>query len=45
MWIAISLGGGIMWIFVMIFVETYIRAGIFYFAYSKGIWKKPGHKL
>lgn len=39
-WLGIWCGLGVWWVFVMIFVETYIRAGLFYLAYKKGVWKK-----
>ncbi|MGX3045423.1 MATE family efflux transporter [Helicobacter sp. T3_23-1056] len=45
MWIGIECGLGIWWVFVLIFVETYIRAGIFYVVYARGSWKRAGREL
>lgn len=41
-WLGIWCGLGVWWVFVMIFIETYIRAFVFYLAYKKGVWKKQG---
>nr|WP_267891612.1 MATE family efflux transporter [Helicobacter bizzozeronii] len=35
-------GYHVRWLFVVICVETYARAGVFYWAYRRGWWKKPG---
>ena len=40
MWLGIRLGLPVWWVFVMIFVETYIRAGLFYLAYKRGAWQR-----
>ncbi|MGX2972518.1 MATE family efflux transporter [Helicobacter sp. T3_23-1059] len=45
MWIGIECGLGIWWVFVLIFVETYIRAGLFYVVYARGSWKRAGKEL
>jgi len=45
MWLAIRLNGAIEWIFIMIFLETYIRAGLFYLVYKKGSWKRAGKEI
>lgn len=45
MWVGIELGFGIWWVFVLIFVETYIRAGLFYVAYARGSWKRTGKDI
>ena len=44
-WIGITMGLGIWWVFVMIFVETYIRALLFYLAYKNGYWKHSRRAL
>ncbi|WP_158655946.1 MULTISPECIES: MATE family efflux transporter [unclassified Helicobacter] len=45
-WVGVSVAGlGIWWVFVVIFVETYIRAAIFYAFYRAGMWKKPNNKF
>lgn len=40
MWICASLKCSIYSLFIIIFIETYIRAIIFYFVFKSGIWKK-----
>ncbi|MDO7253202.1 MATE family efflux transporter [Helicobacter cappadocius] len=45
MWVLLYLGFGVKWIFVMIFIETYIRAIIFWVVFSKGTWKRPGKTI
>ena len=45
MWIGIECGLGIWWVFVLIFVETYIRAGLFYIVYARGSWKRAGKEF
>ena len=45
MWVGIECGLGIWWVFVLIFVETYIRAGLFYVVYARGSWKRAGKEL
>ncbi|WP_104625330.1 MATE family efflux transporter [Helicobacter felis] len=42
MYVLLKSGMDIKWLFVVICVETYIRSGIFYWAYAQGWWKKPG---
>ncbi|MFC3848330.1 MATE family efflux transporter [Helicobacter baculiformis] len=42
MYILLQCAADIKWIFVVICLETYVRAGIFYWAYRQGWWKKPG---
>lgn len=44
-WMAILFGLGIVWIFAIICIETYIRAILFYIAYAKGVWRKPGRSI
>lgn len=39
MWLGIELGLPLWWVFVMIFVETYIRALVFYIVYKRGYWQ------
>ncbi|PAF47599.1 MATE family efflux transporter [Helicobacter sp. 12S02634-8] len=41
MWLLIHFGFGVAWIFLMIFLETYIRAGIFWLVFQRGAWKQP----
>lgn len=41
MWICASCGWSIFILFGIIFVETYIRAFIFYLVFRSGVWKKP----
>lgn len=41
MWICSSLNAGLYTLFFIIFLETYIRAGIFYSVFKSGKWKKP----
>ena len=38
-WILVHFNCKIQWIFVVIFIETYIRAIIFHFIFKTGIWK------
>lgn len=45
MWIFLRLGFSVGWIFAIIFVETYIRGGIFWFVFRSGIWKRPGKNI
>ncbi|PAF43929.1 MATE family efflux transporter [Helicobacter sp. 11S03491-1] len=45
MWLLLHFGFGVEWIFVMIFIETYIRAVIFWLVFRTGIWKKPGKTI
>ncbi|PAF54578.1 MATE family efflux transporter [Helicobacter sp. 13S00482-2] len=45
MWVLLHLGFGVEWIFVMIFIETYIRAFIFWIVFSRGTWKRPGKTI
>ncbi|BDQ28735.1 MATE family efflux transporter [Helicobacter ailurogastricus] len=42
MFVLWRLGASVRWFFVLICFETFARAGFFYIAYKKGIWKKPG---
>ncbi|PAF42876.1 MATE family efflux transporter [Helicobacter sp. 11S02596-1] len=42
MWVLLRLGFGVEWIFVMIFLETYIRALIFWLVFRTGVWQRPG---
>ncbi|WP_104753551.1 MATE family efflux transporter [Helicobacter salomonis] len=42
MYILLKSAMDVRWLFVIICVETYVRAGIFYWAYRRGWWKKPG---
>ncbi|BEG57750.1 Multidrug efflux membrane protein [Helicobacter sp. NHP21005] len=42
MFILWRFGLSVRWFFVLICFETFMRAGFFYIAYKKGIWKKPG---
>ena len=39
MWLGIELGLPVWWVFVMIFIETYIRALVFYLVYKRGCWQ------
>lgn len=45
MWLLLHFGFGVQWIFVMIFIETYIRAVIFWVVFSRGSWKRPGKTI
>ncbi|PAF52480.1 MATE family efflux transporter [Helicobacter sp. 13S00477-4] len=45
MWLFLHFGFGVEWIFVMIFIETYIRALFFWFAFRTGVWKRPGKTI
>lgn len=45
MWLFLQLGFGVSCIFVIIFIETYIRGGIFWLAFRTGIWKRPGKNM
>lgn len=45
MWILLHYKFGVEWIFVIIFIETYIRAIIFWLVFRTGVWKKPGKTL
>ncbi|GMB94669.1 Multidrug efflux membrane protein [Helicobacter heilmannii] len=42
MFIFWRLGLSVRWFFMLICLETFARAGFFYIAYRRGIWKKPG---
>lgn len=41
MWICTYFGFSLYTLFIIIFIETYIRAFIFYFVFRSGIWKEP----
>ena len=41
MWLCTHFGFSIYMLFVIIFIETYIRALIFYLVFRSGVWKKP----
>lgn len=41
MWLCTHFGFSIYMLFVIIFIETYIRAFIFYVVFRSGVWKKP----
>ncbi|PAF47627.1 MATE family efflux transporter [Helicobacter sp. 12S02232-10] len=45
MWVFIHFGFGVEWIFLMIFIETYIRAFIFWLVFRTGVWKRPGKTI
>ncbi|STP13283.1 Na+ driven multidrug efflux pump [Helicobacter mustelae] len=43
--LVVWLGGDILWIFAIIFTETYIRAIIFYLVFRTGIWRRAGSEI
>ncbi|WP_121022218.1 MATE family efflux transporter [Helicobacter vulpis] len=42
MYLLLKTGMDVQWLFLVICAETYVRAGVFYWAYRQGWWKKPG---
>ncbi|WP_120943859.1 MULTISPECIES: MATE family efflux transporter [Helicobacter] len=42
MYLSLKAGLDVRWLFAIICVETYVRAGVFFWAYKQGWWKKPG---
>lgn len=43
--VVVHLNAGVEWLFVMIFIETYIRAAIFFIVFKTGIWKRSGSEV
>ncbi len=43
--IIVWLDAGVGWLFFMIFIETYIRALIFFIIFKTGIWKRSGSEI